>query len=95
MKILMAIILIVGLAMLGLATLAYAHAVASSASMISDISTLRDTSGYERCEAVEIRTSQHLAKLRDETKPLMVLGALTAVLGLIGQVSTIRKPGKE
>ena len=91
----MTIIIIIGLATLGLATLAYAHTVASSASIISDLSTLRDTSGYERCEAVEIRTSQHLAKLRDETKPLMALGALTAVLGLIGLVGTTRKPENE
>ena len=91
----MAIILIVGLATLGLAALAYVHTISSSASIISDISTLRETSGYERCEAVEIRTSQHLSKLRDETKPLMALGALTAVLGLIGLVGTTRMPEKE
>ena len=88
----MTIILIIGLATLGLATLAYAHTIASSASIISDISTLRDTSGYERCEAVEIRASQRLAKLRSDTQPLMALGAITAVLGLIGLVGTIRKP---
>ena len=95
MKIIATFTLIVGLAISGLSAIAQAKATAGSAHIISDITSLRQANNYEEFTALGDRTSITLRTIQDSFILLIELGALTAILGLVGLIEAIWKQPKE
>ena len=84
MRLIMTVTLLLGLAIVGMGGVAQARAMARPTHIVSRIAALRQENNLTECQEVETLAHLKIRKIQHSFVPIMWIGTLISVCGLIG-----------
>ena len=91
----MAVIVILGLVIFAASTIAWVQSQAISTSIICEIGNIRNEHTVELVDPLLARTCKGLKEIRESFMPVIWLGGITGLIGIVGLACICRKKTTE